>query len=192
VVVVNSYEKERTVDEGLKRMARENINDLVAFIAVARERSFTKAAAKLGVSQSALSHTMRELESRFGIRLLMRTTRIVSPTNAGEALLNDIAPHFDGIDAALDGLQAKMGEPVGTIWITASNYSIEFAMWSRIKKFLAHYLNIKIERSSDKGLMDIVSERSDAGVRLSEQVAKDMISVPIGPDVRIAVVGSNS
>jgi DNA-binding transcriptional LysR family regulator len=173
-------------------MPRENINDFLAFLAVAKERSFTKAAAKLGVSQSALSHTIRELETRLGIRLLTRTTRSVSPTEAGERLLRTIGPRFEEIEAEIQALNELRERPAGTIRITATDYAIETVLWPKLKSFLPKYLDIKVELVIDYGLADIVAERHDAGVRLGEQVAKDMISVRIGPDVRFAVVGSKS
>ncbi|WP_168073879.1 LysR family transcriptional regulator [Caulobacter sp. SSI4214] len=171
-------------------MARENLNDLVAFVTVARERSFTRAAAKLGVSQSALSHTIRLLETRLGVRLLTRTTRSVSPTEAGERFFQNIAPHFEEIDAELQALSAVRDKPSGTVRITAADYTINFLLWPKLDKLLPQYPDIKVEMVVDYGLTDIVAERFDAGVRLGEQVAKDMISVRIGPDVRFAVVGA--
>jgi DNA-binding transcriptional LysR family regulator len=171
-------------------MARTNTNDLVAFIAVARERSFTRAAAKLGVSQSALSHTMRGLEARLGLRLLTRTTRSVAPTEAGERLLQSIGPRFDEIGSALAALSELREKPSGTIRITAGEHAAEAILWPSLEKLLPHYPDIKVEIVIDYGLTDIVAERYDAGVRLGEQVAKDMISVPIGPDIRMAVVGA--
>lgn len=173
-------------------MARENVNDLLAFLAVARERSFTRAAAKFGVSQSALSHTIRQLETRLGVRLLTRTTRAVSPTEAGERLLEGIAPHFDEIEAQVDALNELRDKPAGTIRITASDYAISHVLWPKLKKFLPKYPDIKVEMMLDNGLTDIVTERYDAGVRMGEQLAKDMISARIGPDFRFAVVGSKS
>src|SRR5260221_8360143 len=173
-------------------MPRRNLNDLQAFLAIARERSFTKAAAKLGVSQSALSHTIRLLEARMGIRLLTRTTRSVSPTGAGERLLRRVGPHFEQIEAELDALGELRDKPAGTIRITTSDYAIDSVMWPKLVKFLPQYPDIKVEIVVDYGLSDIVAERYDAGVRLGEQVAKDMISVRIGPDVRFAVVGAKS
>jgi len=173
-------------------VARENVNDLLVFLAIARERSFTKAAAKLGVSQSALSHTIRLLEARMGIRLLTRTTRSVSPTGAGERLLRRVGPHFEQIEAELDALGELRDKPAGTIRITTSDYAIDSVMWPKLVKFLPQYPDIKVEIVVDYGLSDIVAERYDAGVRLGEQVAKDMISVRIGPDVRFAVIGSKS
>ncbi len=171
-------------------MARENLNDLVAFVAVARERSFTRAAAKLGVSQSALSHTIRLLETRLGVRLLTRTTRSVSPTEAGERFFQNIGPHFDEIEAQLEVLSEVRDKPSGTVRITAADFTINHLLWPKLDKLLPHYPDIKVELVIDYGLTDIVAERFDAGVRLGEQVAKDMISVRIGPDVRFAVVGA--
>jgi DNA-binding transcriptional LysR family regulator len=173
-------------------MARENVNDLLAFLAVARERSFTKAAAKLGVSQSALSHTIRQLEARLGIRLLTRTTRAVSPTEAGERLLQSIGPHFDEIEAQVEALSELRDKPAGTIRITAADYAIKHVLWPKLRKFLPQYPDIKVELVLDNGLTDIVTERYDAGVRMGEHLAKDMISARIGPDFRLAVVGAKS
>lgn len=173
-------------------MARENFNDLLAFMAVARERSFTKAAAKFGVSQSALSHTIRLLEARLGVRLLTRTTRAVSPTEAGERLLEGIGPHFDEIEAQIDALNDLRDRPAGTIRLTASDHAIGSVLWPKLKGFLAEYPDIKVELLLDNGLTDIVAERFDAGVRMGEQLAKDMISARIGPDFRFAVVGAQS
>ncbi|GGE40238.1 LysR family transcriptional regulator [Agaricicola taiwanensis] len=173
-------------------MARENINDLLVFLAVARERSFTKAAAKLGVSQSALSHTVRQLEARLGVRLLTRTTRAVSPTEAGERLLAGIGPHFDEIEVQLDALNELREKPAGTIRITASDYAISSVLWPKLQSFLPKYPDIRVEVMLDNGLTDIVTERYDAGVRMGEQLAKDMICARIGPDFRFAVVGAGS
>jgi DNA-binding transcriptional LysR family regulator len=173
-------------------MQRTSVNDLLAFLAVARERSFTRAAAKLGVSQSALSHTIRGLEERLGLRLLTRTTRSVSPTEAGERLLRTVGPRFDEIDAELAALNELREKPAGTIRITASEYAAELILWPALAKLLPEYPDIKVEIDIDYGLTDIVAERYDAGVRLGEQVAKDMIAVRIGPDMRMAVVGAPS
>jgi len=173
-------------------MKRETVNDLVAFVAVAREGSFTRAAAKLGVSQSALSHTIRSLEERLGIRLLARTTRKVAPTEAGERLLRSAGPRFDEIDAELAALNELRDKPAGTIRITSAEYSAEAVLWPAVAKLLPDYPDIKVEIIIDYGLTDIVAERYDAGVRSGEQVAKDMIAVRIGPDTRIAVVGAPS
>jgi DNA-binding transcriptional LysR family regulator len=173
-------------------MARENINDLAAFVAVARERSFTKAAAKMGVSQSALSHTIRLLEERLGVRLLTRTTRAVSPTEAGERLLDGIGPHFDEIEIQVDALNELRDKPAGTIRITAADYAIKHVLWPKLRKFLPNYPDIKVELVLDNGLSDIVTGRFDAGVRMGEHLAKDMISARIGPDFCLAVVGAPS
>ncbi|RDJ11466.1 LysR family transcriptional regulator [Rhizobium grahamii] len=171
-------------------MTRQSINDLIAFLAVARERSFTKAAAKLGVSQSALSHTIRGLETRLGLRLLTRTTRSVSPTEAGERLLSSIGPRFDEIEGELAALSEFREKPAGTIRITAGEHAADAVLWPALEKLLPDYPDINVEIIVDYGLTDIVAERYDAGVRLGEQVAKDMIAVRIGPDMRMAVVGA--
>src|ERR687898_1650414 len=171
-------------------MARENINDLIAFLAVARERSFTRAAAKMGISQSALSHTIRLLEVRLGIRLLTRTTRAVSPTEAGERLLEGIGPHFDEIEAQVEALSELRDKPAGTIRITAADYAIKHVLWPKLRKFLPRYPDIKVELVLDNGLTDIVTERYDAGVRMGEHLAKDMISARIGPNFSLAVIGA--
>jgi DNA-binding transcriptional LysR family regulator len=173
-------------------MPRADLNDLLAFLAVARERSFTRAAAKLGVSQSALSHTVRELEERLGIRLLTRTTRSVSPTQAGERLLHTVGPRFEEIEAELESLSELRDKPAGTIRITAGDHAAETVLWPKLATFLPAYPDIKLEIIIDYGLTDIVAERFDAGVRGGEQVAKDMIAVRIAPDRRMAVVGAPS
>jgi DNA-binding transcriptional LysR family regulator len=173
-------------------MFRESANDLFAFIAVAKERSFTRAAAKLGVSQSALSHTVRALEERLGLRLLTRTTRSVAPTEAGERLLHSIGPRFEEIDSELAALSALREKPAGTIRITAGEHAADTILWPAVARLLAAYPDIKVEIALDYALTDIVAERYDAGVRLGEQVAKDMIAVRIGPDMRMAVVGAPS
>jgi DNA-binding transcriptional LysR family regulator len=173
-------------------MQRGNLDDLRALVAVGHERSFTKAAAKLGISQSALSQTIRQLESRLGLRLLTRTTRSVSLTEAGERLVHTVEPRFEEIDAELEALSALRGKPTGTIRITAGDHAIKSAIWPRLAKFLAKYPDIKVEIIIDHGLTDIAAERYDAGVRWGEQVAKDMIAVRIGPDTRFAVVGAKS
>jgi len=173
-------------------MQRGHLDDLVAFVAVGRERSFTRAAAKLGVSQSALSHTMRELEVRLGVRLLSRTTRSVAPTEAGERLLQSLGPRFDEIDAELAALGELREKPAGTIRITATEHAVKTILWPKLAKFLPRYPDIKVEVFLDNGLADIVAQRFDAGVRAGEQVAKDMIAVRIGPDLRVAIVGATS
>ncbi|WP_072638517.1 LysR family transcriptional regulator [Rhizobium leguminosarum] len=173
-------------------MERQNINDLMVFLVVAKERSFTKAAAKFGVSQSALSHTLRQLEQRLGVRLLTRTTRSVSPTEAGERMLQSIGPLFDEIGSALDGLNILRDQPAGTVRLTAGDYQIQCYIWPKLRTFLQQYPDIRLELDVNYGLQDIVSEGYDAGVRFGEQIAKDMISVRIGPDVRFAVVAAES
>ncbi len=171
-------------------MQRGNMDDLQAFLAVGRERSFTRAAAKLGVSQSALSHTIRALEARLGVRLLARTTRSVSPTEAGERLLRSLGPRFEEIDAELAALSELREKPAGAIRITTTDYAADTLLWPKLIRFLRRYPDIKVEIIIDYGLTDIVAERFDAGVRIGEQVAKDMIAVRIGPDLRMAVVGA--
>ena len=173
-------------------MPRQNVNDLLAFLAVAKERSFTKAAAQLGVSQSALSHTIRGLEQRLGLRLLSRTTRRVAPTAAGERLVRTVGPRFDEIDAELAALSELREKPAGTIRITAGEHSAETIVWPALAKVLPRYPDINVELTIDQGLTDIVAERYDAGVRLGEQVAKDMVAVRVGADMRMAVVGAPS
>src|SRR5829696_9005144 len=171
-------------------MPRQNVNDLLVFLAVAREKSFTKAAAQLGVSQSALSHTVRGLEERLGLRLLTRTTRSVAPTEAGERLLRTVGPRFDEIDAALADLSELREKPAGTIRITAGDHAANTILWPALQSLLPDYPDIKVEITVDNALIDIVTERFDAGVRLGEQVAKDMVAVRIGPEIRMAVVGA--
>ncbi|MFQ8433431.1 LysR family transcriptional regulator [Amaricoccus sp. W119] len=171
-------------------MRRKDINDLIAFLEVAKERSFTRAAARIGVSQSALSHTIRQLEERLEIRLLTRTTRSVSPTEAGERLLERIGPHLDGIATELDAIGTLRDKPSGTIRITAGDYQVRCYLWPKLRVFLKQYPDIRIELSVDYGLRDIAADRFDAGVRMGGQVAKDMIAVRIGPDLRFVVVGA--
>jgi DNA-binding transcriptional LysR family regulator len=171
-------------------MARSDLSDITAFLLIAREGSFTKAAAKLGVSQSALSQTVRNLEARLGIRLLTRTTRKVSPTEAGERLIQAVAPRLEEVEAELAALTALRDKPAGTVRIAAGEHAAESILWPAIERLLPDYPDIVIEVVVDNGLTDIVAERLDAGVRLGEQVAKDMVAVRIGPDVRMAVVGT--
>ena len=173
-------------------MQRGQLDDLLAFIAVGRERSFTRAAAKLGVSQSALSHTVRALETRLGIRLLTRTTRSVSPTEAGERLLRTIGPRFEEIELELEAVSELRAKPAGNFRITAGDHAVNTILWPKLAKVLPKYPDIKVEIVVDYGLTDIVAGRYDAGVRLGEQVAKDMIAVRVGPDVRFAVIGSKA
>lgn len=171
-------------------MARENLNDLLVFLAVARERSFTRAATRLGVSQSALSHTIRDLEARVGVRLLTRTTRSVSTTDAGEALFQAVAPRIDEITAQLAALSDFRDKPAGVVRITATEHPIDTIIWPKLRQVLPDYPDIRIELSVDYGLSNIVEERYDIGVRYGDQVAKDMIAVRISPDVRMAMVAS--
>lgn len=171
-------------------MPRSNLDDLVAFIAVARARSFTRAAARLDVSQSALSHALRGLEARLGVRLLNRTTRSVSPTEAGERLRRAIGPHFEGIEAELAALGALRAKPAGMLRISATDYAANAILLPKLAPLLRDYPDIKVEVSIEDRLVDIVAEGFDAGVRDGEQVARDMIAVPIGPDLRMAVVGA--
>ncbi|MBR0558477.1 LysR family transcriptional regulator [Neokomagataea anthophila] len=173
-------------------MQRDNLVDLNAFVTVAEEGSFTRAAARLGVSQSALSHTIRRLEERLGIALLTRTTRSVAPTQAGQQLLQTLQPAFDGIAAQLASLGRLRDKPAGHIRITASEHAAQTILWPKLAAILPHYPDLHLEMSLDSGFRDIVSERFDAGVRLGEALAKDMVAVKIGPDLRMAVVGAPS
>jgi DNA-binding transcriptional LysR family regulator len=173
-------------------MRRENVNDLIAFIAVARERSFTKAAAKLQVSQSALSYTIRTLEERLGLRLLTRTTRSVAPTDAGDRLLQSIGPRFDEIEQEIAALSGLRDKPAGIVRITTVEHAADTILWPAMVKLMRANPDVGAEIISDYGLKDIVADRYDAGVRLGEQVDKDMIAVRIGPDLRMAVVGAPS
>ncbi|KJH77374.1 MULTISPECIES: LysR family transcriptional regulator [unclassified Pseudomonas] len=171
-------------------MANTKVNDLQAFLAVARDQSFTKAAAKLGVSPSALSHTIRALEQRLGIRLLARTTRNVAPTEAGERLMRSIAPLFDQITAELEALGELRDKPSGTIRISCTDDQIELCVRPMLAEFLTCYPDITLEFYVDYGFTNVVEERFDAGIRMGESISKDMIAVRIGPDWRLAVVGS--
>jgi DNA-binding transcriptional LysR family regulator len=173
-------------------MPRGSLDDLRALVAVGRERSFTKAAAKLGVSQSALSQTIRQLEAGLGVRLLTRTARSVSPTEAGERLLRTVEPRLEEIEAELVAVRDFREKPAGSIRITSGDHAIETILMPKLAKLLPRYPDIKVEIITDYGLTDIVAERYDAGVRWGEQVAKDMIAVRIGPDIRFAVVGAKS
>ena len=171
-------------------MRRDSLNDFLAFIAVAREGSFTKAAAKLGVSQSALSYTVRTLEARLGLRLLTRTTRSVSLTEAGERLFDRIAPRFDEIEIEISAISALRDKPAGTVRITSVEHATETILWPAMARLLPEYPDVNVEIISDYTLTDIVADRFDAGVRLGEQVDKDMIAVPIGPDLVRSVVAA--
>ncbi|WP_439577322.1 LysR family transcriptional regulator [Elioraea sp.] len=171
-------------------MARDAVSNLVAILAVARERNFTRAAAKLGISQSSVSHTVRKLEERLGLKLLARTTRSVAPTEAGERLLSTVGPYFEAIEAEMAALNEFRAKPAGTLRITASVHAADAILWPKLARFLPDYPDIKIEVVLDNGFTDIVAERFDAGIRLGEQVAKDMIAVRLGPDLRMACVAS--
>ena len=171
-------------------MSRDNIADLTAFLAVAGEQSFTRAAAQLGVSQSALSQTIRGLETRLGLRLLSRTTRSVTLTDAGERLFRTVSPRFEEINAELTALGELRDKPAGTIRLTATEHAARAVIWPALERLLPDYPDIKVEIGIGYGLSDIVAERFDAGVRPGGLVEKDMIAVPVGPDMRMAVVGA--
>ena len=171
-------------------MARDNINDILVFLAVARERSFTRAAARLGMTQSALSHIVRSLENRLGVRLLQRTTRSVSPTEAGERLIQNVAPRLEEIDAEIAAVSDLGGKPAGTIRITAVDHVIDRVLWPRIAPLLPQYPDLHVEFSADYRIVDIAAERFDIGVRHGDQVDKDMIAVRLTPDVDMRIVGA--
>lgn len=171
-------------------MLKENFNDLWYLIVVARERSFTRAAAKLGVSQSALSHAIRGLEERLGVRLLTRTTRSVAPTDAGETLIASIGPRFDQIETDLVALTDSRDRVAGTLRITAGEHALSSTLWPLLKPFLKAWPDVNIELTTDNTLTDIVNDRFDAGVRLGDQIARDMVALRIGPDWRMVVVGA--
>jgi len=173
-------------------MRRDDASDLLAFLAVARERSFTRAAAKLGMTQSALSQIIRNLEERIGVRLLNRTTRSVTPTQAGERLFLKIGPKFDDMDVELAALGELREKPAGTIRITATEYAVQAILMPALSRILPKYPDINVEALVDYGLTNIVAAQYDAGIRPGELVAKDMIAVRVGPDLRMAVVGSPS
>lgn len=171
-------------------MKRDELGDLLAFLVVYEERSFTRAAARLGTSQSALSHTVKRLEQRLALRLLTRTTRNIAPTEAGDRLAETLRPAFDDIDMRLDSLNALRDQPAGTIRITSSRHATEEILFPKVRELMAEYPDIRIEVSVDQKLTDIVAERFDAGVRLGESIEKDMIAVRIGPDLRMVVAGA--
>jgi DNA-binding transcriptional LysR family regulator len=171
-------------------LASENLNDLSAFVAVAQAHSFTKAAARLGISPSALSHAMRGLEERLGVRLLARTTRSVAPTEAGERLLTVVLPHLQGIESELSALNLLRDIPAGTIRLTASEHAAYTVVYPVLARLAADYPEIKIEVSVDNMLADLVAGRFDAGIRLGEHVERDMVAVRIAPDMRMAIVGT--
>src|SRR4051812_40560204 len=171
-------------------MPRDNIKDMLAFLAVAQERSFTRAADRLGVSQSALSHTIRELEARLGVRLLTRTTRSVSPTDAGERLLQNVGPRLEEIEAEIAAVSDLGDKPAGTIRITAIDHVVDGVLWPRIAPLLPQYPDLHVEISADYRLVDIAAERYDIGVRWGDQVEKDMIAVRLAPDVKMMIVAA--
>jgi DNA-binding transcriptional LysR family regulator len=171
-------------------MQREELVDLNAFLTIAEERSFTRAAAKLGTSQSSLSHTIRRLEARLGVRLLTRTTRSVAPTGAGERLLGTLRPALDSIGTELASLGELRDKPAGRIRITTSEHAAITVVWPALERLLADYPDIHVELDVNSSFTDIVTERFDAGVRLGEALANDMVATRIGPDLRMAVVGS--
>ncbi len=171
-------------------MRREELVDLNAFLVVGEEQSFTRAAAKLGTSQPALSYTIRRLEERLGVRLLVRTTRRVAPTEAGERLLKTLGPALDEISVELASISELREKPTGTIRITTSEHAARAILWPTMKRLLPDYPDIHVELTIESALSDIVAERFDAGVRLGESIARDMVAVRIGPDLRMAVVGS--
>lgn len=171
-------------------MARDNLNDLLVFFEIARERSFTRAAAKLGMTQSALSHIVRSLEARLGVRLLMRTTRSVSPTEAGERLLQNVAPRLEEIEAEIAAVGELGDKPAGTVRITAIDHVVDTVLWPRLAKILPLYPDLHVEISADYRIVDIAAERYDIGVRFGDQVEPDMIAVRLGADVRMMIVGS--
>ncbi|MDX8447975.1 LysR family transcriptional regulator [Mesorhizobium captivum] len=171
-------------------MQREDLKDLLWFLAVLRERSFTRAAAELGTSQSTLSHTIKQLEARLGVRLLTRTTRSVAPTEAGERLYQSLAPRFEGIKADLSSLVAFRDKPAGTVRITLSDHALQMIVWPKLEPVLCDYPDLRVELYSDNGMRNIVEERFDAGVRLGESVDRDMIAVRISPNWRLVAVAS--
>jgi DNA-binding transcriptional LysR family regulator len=171
-------------------MAKENLNDLQAFVVVARERSFTRAAAQMGVSRSALSHSMLALEGRLGVRLLTRTTRSVSVTDAGARLLKTLAPRLQDIERELESLTAMRDKPAGKVRITTHDHAIAAVLWPKLMPLLKQYPDIEVEFSVDYGFTDIAAERFDAGVRVGNRVDKDMVAVPIAPALRMAIAAS--
>jgi DNA-binding transcriptional LysR family regulator len=171
-------------------MARDNLTDILAFLAVAQERSFTRAAAKLGISQSALSHTVRDLESRLGVRLLTRTTRSVSPTEAGEQLMQKVGPRLEEIEAEIAAVSDLGDKPMGTIRITAIDHVIDSVLWPRLAKVLEQYPDVQVEISTDYRMVDVAADRFDIGVRYGDQVQQDMVAVRLTPDIRMTIVGA--
>jgi DNA-binding transcriptional LysR family regulator len=171
-------------------MARDNINDIHAFLVVAQERSFTRAAAKLGITQSALSHSMRNLETRLGVRLLTRTTRSVSPTEAGQRLVQTVGPRLEEIEAEIAAISELSDKPSGTIRITAIDHVIDEVLWPRLANVLLQYPDLRVEISSDYRMVDVAAERFDIGVRYGDQIAQDMVAVRLTADVQMMIVGT--
>ena len=171
-------------------MARDNINDILVFLAVARERSFTRAAAQLGMTQSALSHIIRGLEERLGVRLLTRTTRSVSPTEAGERLLQNVGPRLEEIEAEIAAISDLGDKPAGLVRITAVDNVIDNVLWPRLAPIMPQYPDLHLEMSSDYRMVDIAAERYDIGVRFGDQVEKDMVAVRLTPDMGTMIVGA--
>jgi len=173
-------------------MKRDGLYDLAAFAAVAEQGSFTLAAAELGMSQPALSHSMKSLEERLGVRLLSRTTRSVSTTEAGETLLRSLRPALDEISSGVNAVGALRGKPSGTVRVTATKHAVSSVVMPVLPRFLAAHPDIRVDMIVDDNLTDIVADRIDAGIRFGDIVEKDMIAVRIGPDIRMAVVGAPS
>ncbi len=171
-------------------MARDNISDILAFLVVAQERSFTRAAVKLGLSQSALSHTVRGLEARLGVRLLTRTTRSVSPTDAGARLLQTVGPRMEEIEAEIKAVSELGDQPIGTIRITAIDHAVDTVLWPRLAPVLERYPDVHLEISSDYRMVDVAADRFDIGVRYGDQVQQDMVAVRLTPDIRMTIVGA--
>ncbi|MBB3287116.1 MULTISPECIES: LysR family transcriptional regulator [unclassified Rhizobium] len=171
-------------------MKREDLNEMLWFLAVAEERSFTKAAAKLGTSQSSISHAVKRLEARIGLRLLTRTTRSVVPTDVGERLIRSLAPRLAEIDTEIDELMAFRDKPSGTVRMTLSDHALDSVVWPKLRPVLKEYPDVKLDLNIDNGFRNIVEERFDAGVRLGESLDRDMIAVRIGPDWRLVAVAS--
>jgi DNA-binding transcriptional LysR family regulator len=171
-------------------MARDNISDILAFLAVAQERSFTRAAGKLGVSQSALSHTIRGLEARLGVRLLTRTTRSVSPTEAGQRLMDTVGPRLEEIEAEITAVSDLGDRPIGTIRITAIDHVVDTVIWPRLAPVLEQYPDVRVEISADYRLVDVAADRYDIGVRYGDQIQQDMVAVKLTEDIGMSIVGA--
>jgi DNA-binding transcriptional LysR family regulator len=171
-------------------MARDNISDILAFLAVAQERSFTRAAGKLGVSQSALSHTIRGLEARLGVRLLTRTTRSVSPTEAGQRLIDTVGPRLEEIETEITAVSDLGDRPIGTIRITAIDHVVDTVIWPRLAPVLEQYPDVRVEISADYRLVDVAADRYDIGVRYGDQIQQDMVAVKLTEDIGMSIVGA--